>query len=180
MSTYARRHGFTIVELLIIIVVVAILASLTIVAYGSMQGRAKDSVRKSDLANAAKAIQLRAVNYSTPLRSGDNCTLEQDGFFSQAGVSMTGSNYGAKSAAQCLAEESNTRAVYVDPSRATSCAPGNPSGCYAYFFASCSGGTFLYAHLQSLPASTTATDNTCGNAWDFDELWGMNYTLKVL
>jgi prepilin-type N-terminal cleavage/methylation domain-containing protein len=174
------RRGFTIVELLIVIVVIAILAAISVAAYSSVQSRTKDSVRRSDLAQIAKAMKLRAVNYTTPVRSGDACGLEPDGFFSQAGVSMTGSNYGAKSAAQCLAEESNTTAIYRDPSGATSCATGNPGACYAYFFASCANGTYVYAHLQTVNVSTTATDNTCGSAWDFDELWGMNYYVKAL
>jgi type II secretion system protein G len=52
------RDGFTIVELLIVIVVIGILAAITIVAYNGVQTRARDATRKSDLAVIAKAIQL--------------------------------------------------------------------------------------------------------------------------
>ncbi|MCA9336234.1 prepilin-type N-terminal cleavage/methylation domain-containing protein, partial [Candidatus Saccharibacteria bacterium] len=44
-----RLSGFTIVELLIVIVVLAILAAITIVAYNGIQQRSRDSIRKSDL-----------------------------------------------------------------------------------------------------------------------------------
>lgn len=53
--------GFTIVELLIVIVVIAILATVSIVAYRGIQNRANDSAIQSDLANFAKKIQLAAA-----------------------------------------------------------------------------------------------------------------------
>ena len=52
------HHGFTIVELLIVIVVIAILAAISIAAYTNIRNRANDSVIKQDLANFAKAAKL--------------------------------------------------------------------------------------------------------------------------
>ena len=46
-----KQSGFTIVELLIVVVVIAILAAITIVAYNGIQNRANDSVVQSDLKN---------------------------------------------------------------------------------------------------------------------------------
>lgn len=57
-SSPASRRGFTIVELLIVIVVIAILAAISVVAYTGVSNRANDSVIQSDLANFAKAAQL--------------------------------------------------------------------------------------------------------------------------
>ena len=63
--------GFTIVELLIVIVVIGILAAITIVAYNSIQTRARDNVRKADIANLAKGIELYyAANGNYPMSSG--------------------------------------------------------------------------------------------------------------
>lgn len=53
-----RRRGFTIVELLVVIVVIAILAAITIVAYNGVQSRARDAARIQKLTSVAKAIEL--------------------------------------------------------------------------------------------------------------------------
>ena len=50
--------GFTIVELLIVIVVIAILAAITIVAYNGIQQRARDSQRQNDIKTIAKALEM--------------------------------------------------------------------------------------------------------------------------
>src|SRR5690554_3746529 len=46
-----RKDGFTIVELLIVIVVIAILAAISVVAYTGIQNRANDTAIQSDLRN---------------------------------------------------------------------------------------------------------------------------------
>lgn len=64
--TVSRRHsGFTIVELLIVIVIIAILAAITIVAFNGVQRRANESTVSSDLRSAATAIELAYVDAGT-------------------------------------------------------------------------------------------------------------------
>ena len=53
-----RSGGFTIVELLIVIVVIGILASITVVAFNGVQNRARETALKSDLNNAAKLLEI--------------------------------------------------------------------------------------------------------------------------
>ena len=57
-----KQSAFTIVELLIVIVVIAILAAITAVAYNGIQNRANDSTIQSDLNAFAKQIQLKAAD----------------------------------------------------------------------------------------------------------------------
>ena len=52
------KSGFTIVELLIVIVVIGILAAITIVAYNGIQLRSKNSARASEVASASKLLEL--------------------------------------------------------------------------------------------------------------------------
>lgn len=65
MQWEARSEkGFTIVELLIVVVVIAILATITIVAYNGIQDRAKASAAQSAATQAAKKIAAYAVTNS--------------------------------------------------------------------------------------------------------------------
>ena len=73
------KNGFTIVELLIVIVVIAILAAISVVAYNGIQERARFSSMRSDIASINKAIQLYyADNGSYPITpaggSGQPCS----------------------------------------------------------------------------------------------------------
>lgn len=57
-----RRHprhllGFTVVEVLVIVVVISILASITVVSYGAWRHRTADSVVRSDLTQATNTLK---------------------------------------------------------------------------------------------------------------------------
>lgn len=68
------KRGFTIVELLIVIVVIAILAAITIVAYNGVQERARFAVYRSDINTINKAILMYyADNGVYPGGSTQNC-----------------------------------------------------------------------------------------------------------
>ena len=59
---FKNKPGFTIVELLIVIVVIAILAAISIVAYNGIQNRARIGQVSSELSQAAKKIALWQVD----------------------------------------------------------------------------------------------------------------------
>lgn len=58
-------RGFTIVELLIVIVVIGILAAIVIVAFNGVQSRAHDTAMRSDLASFAKKMGLYHAEYGS-------------------------------------------------------------------------------------------------------------------
>lgn len=62
MKQGARRKGFTIVELLIVVVVIAILAAITIVAYNGVQTRARDAKRISDAKQITKLVEIFKID----------------------------------------------------------------------------------------------------------------------
>ncbi len=58
-----KQHGFTIVELLIVIVIIAILAAITVVAYNGIQNRARNVDVVSDINAAQKKLELYFAEY---------------------------------------------------------------------------------------------------------------------
>jgi prepilin-type N-terminal cleavage/methylation domain-containing protein len=68
-----HSEGFTIVELLIVIIVIAILAVITIVAYSTISSQASTSVLKNDLATSSRSLSLFQVDNSS-FPTGLDCT----------------------------------------------------------------------------------------------------------
>lgn len=63
--------GFTIVELLIVIVVIGILAAITIVAFNGVQTKARDSERAAEVKSLQTALEMyKAENDVYPLHAG--------------------------------------------------------------------------------------------------------------
>jgi prepilin-type N-terminal cleavage/methylation domain-containing protein len=73
MNVWAlRARGFTIVELLIVIVVIGILASITVVAYNGVQTRAKQAKMQSDISSVRGLIEAYAAqNGSYPVTAAN-------------------------------------------------------------------------------------------------------------
>lgn len=57
MKQWAKQKGFTIVELLVVVVVIAILAAVTVVAYNGMSNRSKEAAIKNAASQAYKKIE---------------------------------------------------------------------------------------------------------------------------
>lgn len=66
-----KTHGFTIVELLIVIVIIGILAGLVITTFTGVQAKARDAQRKTDVTAITKALEAYySVNGKYPSGSG--------------------------------------------------------------------------------------------------------------
>lgn len=78
----SRRHGFTIVELIIVIVVIGILATISIIAFNGIKQRAIVAGLQSDLSGASKQLaiaQATESNYpsdTSGLKSGSGTTYQ--------------------------------------------------------------------------------------------------------
>lgn len=71
-----RRSGFTIVELLIVIVVIAILATISVVAYNGIQERSRVTAANTELKMLENAIRTARVSTGETLLeiTGSGCT----------------------------------------------------------------------------------------------------------
>lgn len=76
-----KQQGFTIVELLIVIVVIAILAAVTVVAYNGIQAKAKATSVESQVDQYRKAlIQYATINREYPRATGSFCLGETSNY----------------------------------------------------------------------------------------------------
>ncbi|AHB42463.1 fimbrial protein pilin [Candidatus Saccharibacteria bacterium RAAC3_TM7_1] len=57
-----NMRGFTIVELLIVIVVIAILTAVTSVTYNGVQSRARDAERQQDMLSVQKVLEMYYID----------------------------------------------------------------------------------------------------------------------
>lgn len=62
ISLKSKQSGFTIVELLIVIVVIGILATLVIVTFSGIQQKARDTKRQTDITALASQLEVYYAN----------------------------------------------------------------------------------------------------------------------
>lgn len=160
-----KAYGFTIVELLIVIVVIGILAAISIVAYNNIQQRARDSIRTNDISNIIKALALyRTEHDGYPMSHGPS---------GPGGWEISNNLAAGRTFMQNLTQVSGSK-MPVDPTN---------SGAYRYeyihiagtwsFPNGCTTGESFYvlrvtyesANNSDIPAGTPAA--TCGghNGW---------------
>lgn len=160
MGKTNNQTGFTIVELLIVIVVIGILAAITIVAFNGVQARANDTKIRSVAVQVEKALRLWRVDSgqeprggwsSTTAFNGTNCTEGSGGWI-------------YKGAYTCALEDLLLSNQYIAPGIILG-APRNKGygtatdGRTTFMFYPCGSNTgrfALYWYLESPSAEDTA------------------------
>ncbi len=90
-STKSKYRGFTIVELLIVIVVIAILAAITIVAYNGIQTRGNNSAAATAAVNVSKKLEAYNALYGNYPASGTSITTQLNATTQGTEPNLTGS-----------------------------------------------------------------------------------------
>lgn len=114
MQWAKNKQGFTIVELLIVVIVIAILATITIVGFNGIQNRAKDSALKSEISTMRKQLSVFATTNSDTYPSSIN----------SCPTPVTG--------AACIAAETNNTVTYYGAGNTYCLSATNPSGSSYY------------------------------------------------
>lgn len=198
MGIFGKTHthtGFTIVELIIVITVIAILAGIALVAYPGYQMRTRDNERKSDLTQVATALNTYALQKNSFITAGCGKTGAGNGWLSADSSQSPGLGGYPKSIVTCLQESKLlSGGVFADP---TGCTYNSGGTCgtdpvKAYMKATCTKSgvsvTYVLAYLESLPQKETEVDALCDNGTvagfttaeqKWGSLFGMNYYLAV-
>lgn len=165
------KSGFTIVELLIVIVVIAILAAISIVAYSGVQQRARDSKRISDVNAIVAAFRMIGAE------SGND--------FGDISAGMDGNETGwfdspyatYPSVKSFLVASSYLPEGVQDPVNSKS-----PLPAYAYMIAPCTSGDdstrIILARLEKPPTQTVSEQigmSCTGSFTTYTGSYGMNY-----
>jgi len=191
-GTERQKRGFTIVELMIVIAVIAILAAIVLVVYPGYQQRTRDNERKSDVQQIAGGISAYLLQKNDYIESGSGCGKNGNGngWFNASGT-VGGSSYPASIASCLQTAKVLSSGAFVDPSGCVwasggSCGTIGSSPSQAYMKITCqkssSKVTYVMAHLETAAANNSAMDALCdaGTATDFtaDQRWGTTYGMN--
>lgn len=119
-----KQAGFTIVELLIVIVVIGILAAITIVAFNGVQEKARIASTQSATKQVAKKLALYQVtNGSYPTQLSDIDIMDSSGTTFQYSVDNS-----ANPATYCVTATTGTTSYYINNTDHTSPTSGGCPG----------------------------------------------------
>lgn len=134
LNNLKKDHGFTIVELLVVIVVIGILASITVVSYTGVTSRANATAAKqsaSNIASKAEVYQTEGSTLNWPLTfalaisATDSSSALTGLTFDADGISTAPTNVGTTHSYQLCGTTSSTAATTAPANLA---AITNPTG----------------------------------------------------
>lgn len=164
----AISQGFTIVELLIVIVIIAILAAITVVAFNGVTNRANDTAIQSDLNSFSKQVALYAAGGDGSYPVG-GATVSGG---STTGNSTTVLNFTFAPTKTAYKTDSSTNLYYC-----TGVLTSTGDVIYRVAARSKSGNAFRYsstAGLESLGATAIGSSTVCSGMSE-PYTWGYGY-----
>jgi len=149
--TGRKKTGFTLIELMIVIVILGILLVMGTFAFSSSQRRGRDSKRKGDLAQIAKALEMYANDMGT-------VAYNQSVYPSHTANGEINACNGAACAWGKPFQNGTT--IYMAQ------LPRDPASDYTYAYQRTGNGYILYASLENPQDSdlTSAPSVLCGRS----------------
>lgn len=190
-----RRSGFTLVEIMISIIVIAILAGIILANYNGTQAKARDAKRMSQLNSLAEAITSYRLKYGDPVTTSCSGGTSNAWFSSGEGWLNASTGSYTSSILSCLNAKGYLDKTYVDPSGCvdTSGTPvSGSSSCgpkgYAYAKSTCvdpsNSNQTITILMAKLEASGSTSNLTGTNALCDSATWAgspsyLNYMIRV-
>lgn len=198
-----NRKGFTVIELVVVITVIGILASIVLIVYPNYQRQTRNNERKSDLTQLATALNTYAIQKNSYMGDDSGCGYLNGG---NGWATVTNPGWYDKSITKCLEDAGVLKAAdeILDPSGCRSDS-GGKCGSYgvgglpttapttAYMKAACTKGgkpaVYVMAYLEGEPRKDTEIDGLCdvgsmtfftATSQKWGTSYGMNYYVKVL
>lgn len=134
-----KQRAFTLLELLIVMVILALLAGLGLMSFGTIQMKSRDSRRKQDLANVSKALETYYNDYG-------EYPASVDGLIAGCGTG------GAENCSWGSPWTDDKSTLYM------SALPRDPVGNQNYFYHRINNGYYLFARLENELDGDVATD----------------------
>ncbi len=146
------NRAFTLIELLIVIGVIGILATVVVVNLSQAKSKSRDAERKADLASISRALESHYSSNGTYVVAGTGSGGSGNGWFSYQGGAYT------TSVAQGLVNLGHFPTPLVDPSGNTS---GYSDTGAAYMIRATATGYTLWTSLENPTTQDTDTLNSC-------------------
>lgn len=157
LKTMKKDRGFTIVELLIVIVVIAILAAIVIVAYNGIQSRANATTAKSNAEATQKIAEAYAADDSASGGNGKYASAISDiTTWSAASTSVSRLPSGVSLVSTQLVSTDNPT---VSGKKILYIPKGTTGACIGYWDATANAAGWLYA--GNATAGTNGTTPAC-------------------
>ena len=137
-SRFARRSvGFTLVELMVVIVIMGILVTIGTFAFQSSQKKSRDSRRKSDLNQVTKALEMYNTDVGTYPSGGTAATADAGKIIGCGDTTKVVCNWGESF-------YNTTKATYMVK------LPKDPKEHRTYYYERIGNGYRLYARLENM------------------------------